>query len=67
MSVMDERTELVVSFLDSLWERLAADSMFAATNEEQREEARVAVERAIFSQVPHIPCSHINIQHRRAS
>ncbi len=51
MSVMDERTDLVVSFLDSLWERLAADPMFAATNEEQREEARVAVERAIFSQV----------------
>ena len=54
MSVMDERTELVVSFLENLWERLAADSMFAATNEEQREEARVAVERAIFSQVPQV-------------
>jgi hypothetical protein len=50
-SVMDERTELVVSFLESLMGRLAADPMLAATNEEQREEARVAVERAVFSQV----------------
>lgn len=50
-SVMDERTELVVTFLDSLWERLAADPMFAATSEEQREEARVALDRYVFSQV----------------
>ena len=50
-SVMDERVELVMAFLESLMERMAADPMLAATNEEQREEARVAVERAVFSQV----------------
>ena len=41
-----------MAFLESLMERMAADPMLAATNEEQREEARVAVERAVFSQVP---------------
>ena len=48
---MDEKTELVVQFLNRLWAALEQEPMLAATNEEQREEARRAVERAIFSQV----------------
>ena len=48
---MDEKTELVVQFLNRLWAALELEPMLAATNEEQREEARRAVERAIFSQV----------------
>ena len=43
----------VVSFLDWLWEELEADPLLAAANPEQRDEARIAVERAVFSQVKH--------------
>lgn len=50
-SVMDEKTELVVSLLDRLWEELERDPILAAANAEQRAEARIAVERAVFSQV----------------
>jgi len=50
-TVMDEKTELVVRFLDRLWDALERDPMLAATNTEQRGEARVAVERAVFSQI----------------
>ena len=50
-TVMDEKTELVVRFLDQLWQGLEQDPMLAAANTEQRGEARVAVERAVFSQV----------------
>jgi len=48
---MDEKTELVVKFLDRLWDELERDPMLAAANPEQRGEARIAVERAVFSQV----------------
>lgn len=50
-TVMDEKTELVVKFLDRLWDELERDPMLAAANPEQRGEARIAVERAVFSQV----------------
>ena len=39
-NMMDEKTELVVSFLTRIWASLEQEPMFAATNEEQREEAR---------------------------
>ena len=51
-SVMDEKTDLVVRFLDRLWEDLERDPILAAANTEQRAEARIAVERTVFSQVP---------------
>lgn len=38
--MMDEKTELVVSFLNRIWTALEKEPMFAATNEEQRAEAR---------------------------
>ena len=50
-NVMDEKTELVVKFLDRLWDELERDPMLAAANPEQRGEARISVERAVFSQV----------------
>jgi len=50
-NMMDEKTELVVSFLNKMWSALEQEQMFAATNEEQKEEARKAVERMIFSQL----------------
>ena len=34
-----------------LWEALEQEPMLAATSEDQRQEARKAVERAIFSEV----------------
>ena len=39
-NMMDEKTELVVSFLNRIWTALEKEPMFAATNEEQRAEAR---------------------------
>ena len=39
-NMMDEKTELVVSFLNRIWTALEQEPMFAATNEEQRAEAR---------------------------
>ena len=39
-NMMDEKTELVVSFLNKMWSALEQEQMFAATNEEQKEEAR---------------------------
>jgi hypothetical protein len=54
-NVMDEKTELVVQFLNRLWAALEQEPMLAATSEEQGQEARKAVERAIFSQVPRGP------------
>ena len=51
-SLMDEKAEMVVNFLEQLWSNLEQDnSMLAAANPEQMQEARVTVERAIFSQV----------------
>jgi hypothetical protein len=50
-TVMDEKTDRVVRFLDWLWEELEKDPILAASNPEQRDEARIAVERAVFSQV----------------
>ena len=50
-NVMDEKTERVVRFLDWLWQELEKDPILAAANSQQRDEARVAVERAVFSQV----------------
>jgi len=50
-SVMDEKTDLVVRFLDRLWEDLERDPILAAANSEQRTEARIAVERTVFSQI----------------
>merc|ERR1719234_2799124 len=50
-NVMDEKTELVVQFLNRLWEALEQEPMLAATSEDQRQEARKAVERAIFSEI----------------
>jgi len=50
-NLMDEKTELVVQFLNRLWNSLEMEPMLAATNDEQRSEARKAVERAIFSQI----------------
>ena len=52
---MDEKTDVVVRLVDGLWEELERDPVLAASNAEQREEARVAVERAVFSQVHSIP------------
>ena len=40
-NMMDEKTELVVSFLARTWAALEQEPMFAATNEEQRAEARL--------------------------
>lgn len=37
--------------LPRVWEALEQEPMLAATSEDQREEARKAVERAIFSEV----------------
>ena len=63
---MDEKTDLVVQFLNRcfsqspagfssmilrMWEALEQEPMLAATSEDQRQEARKAVERAIFSEV----------------
>ena len=39
-NMMDEKTELVVSFLNRTWAALEQEPMFAATSEEQRQEAR---------------------------
>lgn len=39
-NMMDEKTELVVSFLNKIWAILEQEPMFAATNEDQRAEAR---------------------------
>ena len=39
-NMMDEKTELVVAFLNKMWSALEQEQMFAATNEEQKEEAR---------------------------
>jgi len=50
-NMMDEKTELVVSFLNKIWTILEQEPMFAATNEDQRAEARKAVERTIFSEL----------------
>jgi len=50
-NLMDEKTELVVQFLNRLWNSLEQEPMLAATNDQQRSEARKAVERAIFSQI----------------
>jgi len=50
-NVMDEKIELVVQFLNRLWEALEQEPMLAATSEDQRQEARKAVERAIFSEI----------------
>jgi len=50
-NMMDEKTELVVQFLNRMWATLEQEPMLAATNEHQRTEARKAVERAIFSQI----------------
>merc|ERR1711972_984305 len=50
-NMMDEKTELVVSFLNKIWAILEQEPMFAATNEDQRAEARKAVERTIFSEL----------------
>jgi len=50
-NMMDEKTELVVQFLNRMWAGLEQEPMFAATNDEQRAEARKAVERMIFSQI----------------
>jgi hypothetical protein len=50
-NLMDEKTELVVQFLNRLWNSLEQEPMLAATNDQQRSEARKAVERAIFSEI----------------
>ena len=50
-NVMDEKTELVVQFLSRVWAALELEPMLAAAGEEQRDEARKAVERAVFSQI----------------
>ena len=42
-NLMDEKTELVVSFLTRIWAALEKEPMFAATNEEQRAEARYTI------------------------
>ena len=39
-NMMDEKTELVVAFLNRTWAALELEPMFAATSEEQRQEAR---------------------------
>ena len=39
-NMMDEKTELVVQFLNKMWAGLEQEPMFAATNDEQRAEAR---------------------------
>ena len=39
-NMMDEKTELVVQFLNRMWAGLEQEPMFAATNDEQRSEAR---------------------------
>ena len=50
-SAMDEKTDLVVRLLEGLWLELERDPVLAASNAEQRELARIAVERSVFSQV----------------
>ena len=50
-NVMDEKTELVVQFLTRVWAALELEPSLAAAGEEQRDEARKAVERAVFSQI----------------
>ena len=39
-NLMDEKTELVVQFLNRLWNSLEQEPMLAATNDQQRSEAR---------------------------
>jgi len=50
-SAMDEKTDLVVRLLEGLWLELERDPVLAASNAEQRELARIAVERSVFSQI----------------
>ena len=50
-TVMDEKTELLIGFLERLWDELERDPSLVAANEEQRQEARITLERAVFSQV----------------
>ena len=40
-NMMDEKTELVVQLLNRLWNGLEQEPMFAATNDQQRSEARL--------------------------
>ena len=42
-NMMDEKTELVVEFLNKLWAGLEQEPMLAATNDQQRAEARCKV------------------------
>ena len=46
-NLMDEKTELVVSFLTRIWAALEKEPMFAATNEEQRAEARYTIQMCV--------------------
>ena len=43
-NLMDEKTELVVQFLNRLWNSLEQEPMLAATNDQQRSEARLVTQ-----------------------
>ena len=55
ISIFEESRKKKQSYPSStilrLWEALEQEPMLAATSEDQRQEARKAVERAIFSEV----------------
>ena len=48
---MDEKTDMIVQFLEKLWAKLEQEPWLIAANQDQIQEARLAVERAVFSQV----------------
>ena len=50
-SLMDERSEMLSQLMEQLWSSLEQETMLAAANQEQIEQARLAVERSVFSQV----------------
>ena len=50
-SLMDERSEMLSQLMELLWSSLEQETMLAAANQEQIEQARLAVERSVFSQV----------------
>ena len=49
--LMDERSEMLSQLMEQLWSSLEQETMLAAANQEQIEQARLAVERSVFSQV----------------
>jgi len=50
-TAMDDKTSVLVSGLERLWRGMDEEPVLAAASEEQRQEARRALERAVFSQV----------------